>query len=252
MDPALLVPTAEVGMVGSPRAAGIRKDQDALGPLHEALRFGDISTGASPFEALLTIASHHQPAGPTRDFGHGVGSEVFDDRVERGSDGRQRAELLDQRIARGNGALAENGIALFVAHRLGAKIAVLVGEHLHQSHRKALGEVVDDVLSGTEIEFERFAFLVGEVGEAPVEHSLGSRDQLHNNRMVFAKRRVHRGDQARQFHREQKLGKEALLSAFEDRERCSLGIAVAAGEHRGGATLRPVPWRKWRHRSLQA
>ncbi len=201
MDPALLVPTAEVGMVGAPRAARIREDQDALRSFHEALGFGDIGTGASPFEALLTIAAQDKPAGPTRDFGHGVGSEVLDNRVERGSDGRQCAELLDQRIARGNGALAENGIALFVAHRLGAKIAILVGEDLHQAHREALGKVVDDIFTRGQIDIERFAFFHGKVGEASVEHGLGGRDQLHDNRMVFAKRCFHRGDQARQFHR---------------------------------------------------
>ena len=147
MNPALLVLRMKVGVVGSPRAACIRKDEDALGPFHEALRFGDISARASPFEALLTIAAQDQPAGPARDLCHGLGAEVLDDRVERSGDGRQRTKLLDQRIARGNGARAENGIAFLITHRLGAKISVLVGEDLHQSHRKALRKIVDDIFT---------------------------------------------------------------------------------------------------------
>ena len=118
MDPALLVPAAEVGMVGTPRTARIREDQDALGPFHEALGFGDIGAGATPFEALLTIAAQDKPAGPARDFGHCVGSEMLDNRIERGGDGRQCAKLFDQRIARGKGARAQDGVASSAASRL--------------------------------------------------------------------------------------------------------------------------------------
>ncbi len=149
---------------------------------------------ASPFEALLTIAAQYEPAGATRDFGHGVGSEVFDDRIERGSDGRQRAELLDQRVTRGHGASAEDRIALLVAHRLGTQVSVLVGEDLHQAHREAFDEVVDDIFTRGQIDIERFAFFHAKVGKAPVEHGLRGRDQLHDYRMVFAKRCFHRGD----------------------------------------------------------
>ena len=190
------------------------------------MRFGNIGAWAPPLEALLTIAAQDQPAGPACDLGHGLGPKVFDNRIERGGDGRQRTELLDKRIARGNGARAENGIALLVAHCLGAEVAVLVGEDLHQAHREALGEVVDDKFARGQIDIERFAFFIGQVSEAPVKHGFGGRDQLHYNRMVCTKRFFHRRDQARQFHREQELGKEALLGAFKDRKRRGLGIAV--------------------------
>ena len=56
MNPALLVLRMKVCMVGSTRTARVREDQDALGSFHEALRFGDIGTGTTPFEALLTYA----------------------------------------------------------------------------------------------------------------------------------------------------------------------------------------------------
>ena len=155
VNPALLIPTAEVGMIGTPRAARIGEDQDTFGPFHEALRFGDIGTGTTPFETLLTIAARYQPAGPARNLGDGLGPEMLDDRVERSGDGRQCAELFDQHIARGKGTRAENGIALSVAHCLGAKIAVLVGEDLHQSYREALRKVVDDVFFAVAVYVER-------------------------------------------------------------------------------------------------
>ena len=52
VNPALLVPRAQVGMIGTPRAARIREDQDALGPFHEALGFGDIGAGATDWQAM--------------------------------------------------------------------------------------------------------------------------------------------------------------------------------------------------------
>src|SRR3546814_10986823 len=90
---------------------------------------------------------------------------MLDDRVECCGNWRQRAELFGQRITRSDCTWAEDGITLFIAHRLGAKIAVLVGKDLHRAHRKALGEVVDDIFARGEIDIERFAFFVGKRSE---------------------------------------------------------------------------------------
>ena len=94
------------------------------------------------------------------DLGDLVDAEPLDDRVERGRDRRQRAELLDHAVPRGQRRAAQDRSALVIDHRLGARIAVLVGEHGHQPHREALGEVVDHVFARAEVDLQRLAFLV--------------------------------------------------------------------------------------------
>ena len=215
VDAALLVLAVEIGMIGTPGPASIRKDEDALRALHEALRFGDIGTAASPFEPLLPIPADNEPAAAPGYFGDRPGPKMLDDRVERCGDWRKRAKLFDQRIARGNGTRAKNRITVVIAHRFGAQIAVLVGKDLHQAHREALGEIVDDVFARTKVDIECLAFLVAEIGEAAVEHGLSGRNQLHDHRMIFTERFFYSRDETRQFHRQKQLRKEALLCAFK-------------------------------------
>jgi hypothetical protein len=70
-------------------------------------------------------------------------------------------------------------------------------------------------IRGGQIDLERFAFLIGEVGEAAVEHGFGGRDELDYNSVAVGKCRIDRRQQAWQLHREKELREEALLGAFE-------------------------------------
>ena len=111
-----LVP-GQVGMIGTPRAACIREDQDALGPFHEALGFGDI--GASfAVEALLTIASITSLRVRPGNLGDGLSPEVLNDCTGRRCDGRQcRAVRSAHRAAMARGQ--KTGLP-HRRHRLGA------------------------------------------------------------------------------------------------------------------------------------
>ena len=210
-------------MVTAPGPAGIGEDQDLLGAVHECLGFSNIGTRGSRLELLAPVAPDDQAAASAGHFGDLVNPEPFDDRIKRGGDWRQRAKLLDHPVARGERRVAQHRRALFVDHRLGARIAILVSEHRHQPDREALGEVVDHVFARAKVDLERFAFCIGQVGEAPVEHGFGSRDKLHHRRIAVGKCGIDRREQARQLHREQQLRKEALFGAFEHRERGCLG-----------------------------
>ncbi len=145
--------------------------------------------------------SDDQAAGTAGDFGDLIDTKPFDDRIERRRDRRQGTELLDHAIARGKRRTTQNRGTVLITHRFGPSIAVLVRKHGHQPHRKAFGEVIDHVFAGGEIDFECFAFRIGEIGEAAVKHGFGGRDELHYNSVAVGKRRINRRQQARQLHR---------------------------------------------------
>ena len=81
-------------------------------------------------------------------------------------------------------------------------------------------------LAGAEIDFERLAFLVGEIGKTAVEHGLGGRDKLDHDGIAFGNGGIDGRQQARQLHGQEELREEALLRALEDRERRGLRTAV--------------------------
>src|SRR3546814_8812806 len=102
MDAARLVFRRKVGMIAAARTAGVREDQNLLRAVHERLCLGDIGTGATGLKLLAPIASDDQPTGSPGDLGYLVGPEPLDDRIERGGDRRQCAELLDRKSPRTN------------------------------------------------------------------------------------------------------------------------------------------------------
>ena len=226
MDPPRAILRAQIGMVGPARTARIGKHQDALVAIHERLRLDQVRAGSARLKLLASIGIDDQPLGAPGDLGDLVHSEPFDDCIERGGDRRQRAQLLDQLLARGERAAAQHRISGIVGHRLGARCSVLVDKDLHQPHRETPGEVVDHVFARGEIDLEFLAFCRTEVGKPPVEHGFGGRDQLHHHRIAFAERRIDRGQEAGQFQRQQQLRKEALFGPFEHRQRRGLGPAV--------------------------
>ena len=82
------------------------------------------------------------------------------------------------------------------------------------------------IVAGTEIDFQVFAFLIGKIGKAAIEHGLSGRNQLDDRGISLRQRSVDSRQQARQLHREEELGKEALLGSLENRQRGRLGTAV--------------------------
>jgi hypothetical protein len=60
VHPALLVLGIEAGVVGAARAAGIREDEDALGPAHEGVGIGQRLVGGARSKPLAAIRQSHQ------------------------------------------------------------------------------------------------------------------------------------------------------------------------------------------------
>ena len=127
---------------------------------------------------------------------------MIDDRVKRSGDRRKRAKLLDQPIARLQRARTKHRIPGIVSHGLGPQGAVFIAEDLHQPDRETLGKVIDHILARRQIDLERLAFVGRQVGQPPVKHGLGGRNQLDDNGVAVLKCPFHRREQAGQFHRE--------------------------------------------------
>ncbi len=99
----------EISVITTPRAAGIREDQDALLIIHEggSLRqVGGTGTAFHDEPRGMTLALPDNPARAARYLGHKIGAEALDDLVERARHGWQRGEPLDQRIAPTGGLAA--------------------------------------------------------------------------------------------------------------------------------------------------
>ena len=77
-----------------------------------------------------------------------------------------------------------------------------------------------------QVDLESFALLVRQIGKSPVEHGLCRRDELDDNSVTVGNRRIDRGQQAWELHRQKQLREEALLGPLKDRQRCGLGPGV--------------------------
>ena len=69
-------------------------------------------------------------------------------------------------------------------------------------------------------------FIRGQVGQPPVQHRLGRRDELDDRMSRFGDVLLDRGQHRRQLHRDQELAEEALLGALEAGERRALGLTI--------------------------
>ena len=88
-------------MVAATGPASIGEDQNLLAPIHECLGLGDVGAGLSRLQLLASIAPDDQSAASAGHFGDLIDPEPLNDRVERGRNWRQRAELFDHPIAGG-------------------------------------------------------------------------------------------------------------------------------------------------------
>ena len=96
-----LVSGGKISMVAAPGAAGIREHEDTLVSVHERLSLGKVGALSARLQLLAPVRSDDEPLSAAGDFSDLVGAKAFDDRIERGGDRRQRAELLDHALARG-------------------------------------------------------------------------------------------------------------------------------------------------------
>src|SRR5208282_1574248 len=98
-----LVPHRKIGVVAAPRAAGIRKDEDAFFVIHETLRLGEVRRSGARLGHKPCIAVRgvllHDAAISARDFRNTLNSKMMQELVERGLHSREGGEFLEQPVA---------------------------------------------------------------------------------------------------------------------------------------------------------
>ena len=90
-------------MIGSPRAPGVGKDENALGIVHEGLGLGEVGgrrTGLDGKADLpAAIAARDNAPGAAGHFGDHICAKMMEDLVERGRHRRQGGQMLDHLLA---------------------------------------------------------------------------------------------------------------------------------------------------------
>ena len=216
-------------MVAAPGAAGHGEHEDALGPVHERGGLGEVGGGGpgAQRQALAAcVGQAEHPAGAPGDLGDGLVSEAVDDLVEGRLHRRHGGELLDQGVARGDGLPAEHRVAVGVMDGPAHQVAVIVGERLAQLHREGVGQIVEDVLAGREVDGEVVPFGGGDVGDAALHQGLAGGDQLDDAGAPLFEVGVDGAEERRALHGGEEVSEEALLGGLEGRDRGGLGVAV--------------------------
>ena len=149
----------------------------------------------------------------------------MDDLVERALHRRQRGQMLDQPVAPRLGLLGMHGLAV---HEDGTReqVAVVVGVGLVELGRKAVREIVQNVLPGCHVHGQIAPFAGRDVREAAFHERLGGRDQLHDGGAAFGQIGLDRPDQGRALHGGDEVIEEPLLVGLEGGMRRGLGLAV--------------------------
>ena len=167
----------------------------------------------------------HDAPSASGDFRHGVRAEVMEDLVERALHRRQRGQMLDQAVAPRLGLARMHGLAVD-EDGTREQVAVLVGVGLVELGRKAVREIVENVLPGCHVHGEIAPFAGRDLREAALHQRLGGRDQLHDGGAAFGEIGLDRADQRRALHGRDEVIEEPLLVGLEGGVRGGLGLAV--------------------------
>ena len=238
MDAKPLIPDAEIRMVGAAGAAGVGEHQDALVVILEGLRLGEVGRSGAVLhgQAVDAVAAElaQDAARAAGDFGDLVGAEAVQDLVEGGRDGRQRGEMLHERVAPFDGLAAHDRIAV-AEDRARGEIALFVGIFLEQLHREGVHEVVEHVFARRDVDLDVVPVLGRDVGQAAFHQRLAGRDDLDDGGMAVFEILVDGPDQRRRLHRRDEVREEALLGGFKGGTRRGLGLRVQRSRRAGDA-----------------
>ena len=186
--------------------------------VHEGGGLGEVGGGGPGAECQALAPGVHDPEHAPRaagDLGHGVVPETVDDLIQRRLHRRQRAELLDQRVALRDGLLAQHRSVLGVEDGARHEVAVIVLEGLLQLHREGVLQEVEHVLAGRQVDGEVVPLGGRDLGDAALHQGLAGGDQLHDGGAPLVQVRLDGADQRGAFHGSQQVAEEALLGALE-------------------------------------
>ena len=213
MHPPGGIGAAEIGVIAAARTAGHGEHQNMrfspamkaavsarlaeAGRLRSARRSDRAFPGGDPGASVSFSTRRARPG----DLGDGLMAEAVQDLIEGGLHRRQRGELLDQRIAGGDGLPAQDRVAIGTGHGSAHQVAVVISERLLQLHRKGVGEVVEYGLARGQINTEIVPFGRRDLGDAPFHQCLPGGDQLDDGGAPGGEIGLDGADQRRAFHR---------------------------------------------------
>jgi len=170
-------------MIAAPSAARVGEDENALLVVHEGGGLGEVGPGGPALdgEAVDAILAPlaHDAARATGHLGDHVGPEPLHDLVERPLHGRQRGQALDQPVAPVNGVAALYRVTV-ARDGPGGQVALAVGERLIQLGREGVGEIVEHVLAGRDVDLDIAPLLGRSLRDAALHQRFTGRDDLHH------------------------------------------------------------------------
>ena len=188
MDALSLVPRRKIGVIGAPRAAGIREHQDTFLVVHETLRFGEVRGAGSRLghetSAAIRSGLLHNAAIASGDFRDLVRSEVVQDLIERGLHRRQRGELLDQTVADFDRFSRLHGLAV-EHHGTRLQVAFLVRIALVKLGRETFGKIIEHIFARRDVNGKIAPFGGGDFSKAALHQAFAGRDELHHGGGAF-------------------------------------------------------------------
>ena len=224
VDPQALVPGRQVRVIAAPGAAGVGKDEDALGVIHEGGGFGEIGGWRTVLDGKAVALSDDAARAPGH-LGHHVRPKALHDLVERAGHGRQRGEPLDQFIAAGDGLAAFDGLAI-AEDGARREIALGVGEGLVELHREGMGEVIQHVFARRDVDANVVPFVGRDFREAALHQGFAGGNDLNDGGVALVEIALDGADQRRRLHRGQQMTEEPLLGRFKGRAGGGLGLPV--------------------------
>ena len=172
MHPEALVLRTKIGVVAAPCATGVRKDQDALGIIHEGLRLAEVGGGGTVLDLEPSLARLHDAPLAPRDLGHRIAPEMPEDLVERALHRGEGTKMLDKIVPPPLRLTADNRIAVAIEGGARTEVPILVSVGLKELRREAVHQVVHDVLARRKIDLQVVPLRGRDLLEAALHHRL--------------------------------------------------------------------------------
>ena len=230
VDAPVGVGAGSVGVVAAAGSAGHGEDEDFLPALHEVVGFGEVGGGRPGAQgeafAAAGVGEAQDAPRPSGDFGDGVVPEAVDQLVESGLDRREGGEFLDERVAGGDGFLAEDGVSVAVDGGPAHEGSAFVGEGFVESDGEGVAQVVEDVFARREVDGDVVPFVGGDFGDAAVHEGLAGGDDLDDASASVREVVVDGSEERGALHGGEQVAEEPLFGAFEGGEGGGFGGAV--------------------------
>ena len=140
--------------------------------------------------------------------------------------GGEGGEFLDERVAGGDGFLAEDGVSVAVDGGPAHEGSAFVGEGFVELDGEGVAQVVEDVFARREVDGDVVPFVGGDFGDAAVHEGLAGGDDLDDASASVGEVVVDGAEERGALHGGEEVAEEPLFGALEGGEGGGFGGAV--------------------------